>query len=147
MNIDCKPELEELIHNIGSRPGYKGQPIPASIMRMFEIYQNDVSQGILVPYWIPVIQSGRGPRKSNKDHGLVYKILAWMRRKNMFKSLTPEGQFAEAKSLTWYINKYGNEHFRSKVFVDVYYAEREKTVEKIISKYSRAVVKITMDSL
>ncbi len=147
MLVNVRPELEELIHNISQRPGYKGRPIPASIMKLFEVYQDDTGQGVLVPYWIPVIEKGRGPRRSNKDHGLVYKIHAWMKKRNMFRSKTPRGQFNEARGLTWYINKYGTEHFRSGVFVDVYHAERDRTVEKIYGKYMQAAVKILMDSL
>jgi hypothetical protein len=144
---DIKPELQELITNIGNRTSYSGGKIPASIMRMFEIIETDVSAGVLVPFWLPVVQQGRGPRKSNKDSGLWKTIYAWMQRKNLFRSGTPKGRVNEAKSLTWYINKFGNKHFRSKQFIDVYKTEREKTIEKINKKYGFAISKITMDIL
>jgi hypothetical protein len=70
-----------------------------------------------------------------------------MERKNMFKSGTAKGKINEAKSVTWYINKYGNKHFRSKVFIEIYEAERKKTIEKINQKFSLAVNKITMEVL
>jgi hypothetical protein len=142
---DITPELKELITNIGNRTGYNGQKIPESIMKMFEIENTDKNAGILVPYWLGVLQKGRGPRKSNKDYGLVKIIFLWMQKHNLFRSKIPAGQLNEAKSVTWYINKYGNKHFRSKAFIDVYKTEREKTIKKIDEKYGKAISKITMD--
>jgi len=51
----------------------------------------------------------------------------------------------EAKSITWYINKYGNKHFRSKTFVDVYETARKEFIDRINSKYSLEISKITME--
>lgn len=123
---DVKPELQELIHNIAQKNGYMGNKIPDSIMKMFEIIEAEFNAGILVPFWIPVLQKGRGPRKSNKDGGLWKKIYKWMEKRAMFKSKTAKGKINEARSLTWYINKYGNQHFRSKVFIDIYDSERDR---------------------
>ena len=144
IGIELKPELEELIRNISQKNMYSGNKIPESIMRQFEIETTDTSAGILVPYWLSVLEHGRGKRRSNKDSGLVNKIYAWMQKRNMFRSVTAKGKMNEAKFLTWYINKYGNKQFRSKVFVDIYTAERKKTIEKINQKFSLAIGKITM---
>lgn len=144
IGIELKPELEELIRNISQKNMYSGNKIPESIMRQFEIETTDTSAGILVPYWLSVLEHGRGKRRSNKDSGLVNKIYAWMQKRNMFRSVTDKGKMNEAKFLTWYINKYGNKQFRSKVFVDIYTAERKKTIEKIDAKFSLAIGKITM---
>jgi hypothetical protein len=47
--------------------------------------------------------------------------------------------------LTWYINKYGNQQFRNKIFVDIYETERKKTIEQINNKFSVSISKITME--
>ena len=144
IGIELKPELEELIRNISQKNMYSGNKISESIMRQFEVETTDTSAGIFVPYWLPVLEHGRGKRRSNKDSGLVNKIYSWMQKHNMFRSVTAKGKMNEAKFLTWYINKYGNKQFRSKVFVDIYTAERKKTIEKINQKFSLAIGKITM---
>jgi hypothetical protein len=143
MKIDLNPELEELIKNISQKNLYYGNRIPDSIIKQFEIVESERSAGILVPFWLPVVERGRGPRRKSKDHGLVYKIYDWMRRRNMFRSATDEGRMREARFVTWYINKYGNKQFRSKVFVDVYTTERQKTMEKIYKKYGIFISEIT----
>jgi hypothetical protein len=147
MKIDVKPELEKFIKNVGNRSGYGGGKIPASIMAMWEIVETEKNTGVLVPFWISVLQKGRGKRTSTKDSGLVKKIYRWMQARGMFTSKTAEGKMAEAKSMTWYINKYGNQHFRSKVFIDVYESERKKTIEEIEKKYSFQIGKITTEIL
>jgi hypothetical protein len=145
--IDLKPELDELIHNVGTKSMYYGNKIPASVLSLFEVEITEETAGILVPYWISVLQRGRGPRKSTKDSGLIKKIYAWMERNNMFRSGTSKGKINEARFMTLYINKYGNKHFRSQVFVDIYESERKKTIEKIEKKFSLEIGKITMDIL
>jgi hypothetical protein len=142
---NLKPEMAELIQNISQKNMYSGNKIPKSIMDMFTIVEDDFHCGILVPYWLSVLQEGRGPRKSTKDYGLAKIIYRWMEKHNMFKSQTPKGKINEAKSLTWYIDKYGNKHFRSKTFIDIYKTERQKTIEKIDKKFSETISKITME--
>lgn len=145
--IDLTPELEELIRNISQKNMYYGNKIPESIMRMFVIETTDTSAGILVPYWLGVLQRGRGARKSTQSSGLWKRIYAWMEKRNMFESKTAKGKINEAKFLTWYINKYGNKHFRSNVFIDIYETERKKTIKKIEDKYDIFLSKITYDVL
>jgi len=145
IGIDLKTELQELIDNIAKQNMYSGNKISDSIMKLFQIEVRDTGAGILVPYWISVLQRGRGPRRSTKSSGLVKIIYRWMQKRNMFKSSTAKGKLNEAKYLTWYINKYGNQQFRSKVFVDIYETERKKTIEKIDNKFSLIIGKITMD--
>jgi hypothetical protein len=144
---DLKPELQELINNISRKNTFYGNKIPDSIMRLFAIEEIDFNAGITVPYWIGVLERGRGPRRSTKDHGLIKIIYNWMQKRGMFRSATAKGKLNEARSLTWYINKYGNVHFRSKIFIDVYESERKKTIEKIDKKFNTAISKITMDVL
>lgn len=144
---DIEPILKEFINNIANRTMYSGARIPESIMRQIVIEITETSQGVIAPYWLGVLQKGRGPRKSTKDHGLVKIIYKWMEKRNLFRSVTNEGKFSEAKSMTWYLNKYGNKHFRSKVFIDVYTTERQRTIERINQKYGEAITKITVDIL
>jgi hypothetical protein len=124
---------------------YYGNKIPDSIMSLFKIVEDDFHCGIEVPYWIGVLQRGRGKRKSNQSSGLVNKIYAWMQSRNMFRSKTAKGKINEAKFVTYYINKYGNAHFRSKRFVDIYETARKETIKKIEDKFSKEISKITMD--
>lgn len=141
---EIRPELEEMIRAISQRSMYYGNRIPDSIIRQFEVEVTNQNAGVLVPFWLPVLQRGRGVRKSNKSSGLVYIIYRWMQRRNMFRSKTERGKFNEARFMTWYINKYGNKHFRSKVFVDIYETERQKTIEKIDSKINFFIDRVTM---
>jgi hypothetical protein len=147
IGIDLKPELQEMIDLIAQKNSYSGNKISPSIMAMFQIEITELHDGILVPYWLSVVEHGRGPRKSTVDTKLWKKIYAWMEKHNMFKSRTNEGKVREAKSVTWYINKYGNKHFRSKVFVDIYTSVRKQTIEKIDKKFSQHISKITMEVL
>ena len=140
-----EPELNLLVKNIGNKNTYYGNRISPSIMRMFHVELRSDGAGVVVPYWIPVLQRGRGPRRSSRSHGLWKKIYKWMARNNMFKSSTAKGRQNEAKHMTWYINKHGNQQFRSKVFLDIYESETKKTIRRIDQKYSLLIGKITSD--
>lgn len=141
---ELRPLLEEMVQAISQRSMYYGNKIPDSVMRQFEVEITNQNAGVLVPFWLPVLQKGRGKRKSNKSSGLVYIIYRWMAKRNMFKSTTEKGKFNEARFMTWYINKYGNKHFRSGVFIDIYETERRKTLEKIDAKVSFFIDRVTM---
>ena len=145
IGIDLKPELENMVKLIGQRNNYYGNKISPSIMAMFTVEITELHDGILVPYWLGVLERGRGPRKRNTDHRLYLKIYKWMAKRNMFKSTKPESRIREAKSLTWYINKYGNQQFRSKVYKDVYNTVRKQTIEAINKKFGDKINKITME--
>ena len=145
IGIDLKPELEEMVRLIGQRNSYSGNKISDSIMRMFTVEITELHDSILVPYWLSVLERGRGPRKSTKDSGLFKKIYRWMEKRNMFKSTTSKGKLSEAKYMTWYINKYGNQQFRNKTYIDIYNTVRKETIAKIDKKFGFAINKITMD--
>jgi hypothetical protein len=147
IGIDLKPELEEMIKLISQKNSYYGNKISDSIMKMFEVEITELHDGILVPYWLGVLERGRGPRRSNTSHELYKKIYRWMERRNMFQSATVKGKLREAKFVTWYINKYGNKQFRNKTFIDVYTDVRKQTIKKIDEKFSDKIGKITMDIL
>jgi hypothetical protein len=144
IGIDLKPELEEMIKLISNKNTYSGNKVSDSIMAMFEVEITDLHDGVLVPYWLGVLEHGRGPRKSNVDTGLAKKIYAWMEKHNLFKSVTAKGKINEAKYMTFYINKYGNKQFRNKTFVDIYTEVRKNTIEKINKKFGDQISKITM---
>ena len=144
MKPDVKPELGQLIKAISTKSMYYGNRIPDSVMRMFEIVEDEFHAGIKVPYWLPVLQTGRPPRRSTKDSGLWKKIYRWMERRNMFRTDSPAGRMREAKFVTLWINRHGNVHFRSKVFIDIYTTERKKTVEAIYAKFGKTISEITM---
>jgi hypothetical protein len=145
IGVDLKPELEGMIKAISNKNMYSGNKISESIMRMFSVEITELHDGILVPYWLGVLERGRGPRKSNVDTELYKKIYKWMEKRNMFKSGTAKGKIREAKSVTWHINKYGNKQFRDKTFIDVYTTVRKETIEKINKKFSDKINKITME--
>jgi hypothetical protein len=149
IGIDLKPELQELVDNIARKNMYSGNKIPESIMKMFSIEITELHDGILVPYWLGVLERGRGPRKTTTDHKLYLKIKAWMTKRNMFNSKTAKGQENEAKRMTWYINHWGNKQFNrgNPIFVDIYNKERKITIEKINKKFSDKISKITMEVL
>jgi hypothetical protein len=142
---DLKPILDNFVTTIGSRNTYGGRPVSASIMKMIEVEIRDNGAGVTAPFWLGVLERGRGKRVNNVDHGLWKKIYNWMQKRGMFKSRTPEGKVAEAKGLTWYINKYGNQQFRNKAFVDIYSTAREQAIQEIKAQYGLAINKITKD--
>ena len=144
---DLRPELESMIKEISNRNTYSGNKISESIMKMFEVEDKELNAGILVPFWLGVLERGRGPRKSTKDHKLYLIIYKWMQKRGMFRTSTPEGKIREAKAVTWYINKFGNKQFRNKTFIDIYTTVRKKTIENIEKKFSNQISKITMDVL
>jgi hypothetical protein len=143
--IELKPMLQELIHNISVKNTYYGNKISPAIMNKFEVEIKENSAGILVPFWLAVLEHGRGPRKNKTDHGLWKKIYAWMEKHNMFEYPDNKSRIREAKFITLYINKYGNKQFRSKTFIDIYSSEREKTIQKVYKEFNLQIGKITME--
>ena len=145
--MELEPIFREFIDRIRNATTYYGNRMPESVMRMVEIEIRSNGGGVLAPFWFGVFQRGRGKRKSNKDSGLWKRIFAWMARRNMFRSVTQKGRENEAKSMTWYINKYGNKQFRTQTFIDVYDSAREECIDKINQQYSLEIDKITKQIL
>ncbi len=145
--IDIRPELEKFIADIATKNTYYGNKISESVLALLLIEIRENGGGVLAPYWFGVTQRGRGPRKSSKDSGLWQKIYKWMAKNGMFESTTEEGKIREAKSVTWYINKYGDQHFRSKVFIDIYETAREECKRALDKKYDIVIHKITTEIL
>lgn len=141
------PILEKFIKKIGSNNMYYGNRIPDSIMKQITIEIELASIGVVAPYWLGVLESGRGPRIETKDYGLWKKIYRWMEHKNLFESKTSKGKRSEAKSVTWYLNKYGNQQFRNKTFVEIYTKAREEAINEITTEFETTLDKITFDIL
>lgn len=141
--MDLRPDFERFIATMATRTAYSGKPLSPTLLKMLQIEIRPTGGGgVLAPPWFGVTEHGRGPRRSKKDSGLVKRIYAWMRRNNMFHSKTEAGHWAEAKSMTWYINKYGNAQFRSKTWVDIYTSAREQCIKDIYAKYSLEISRI-----
>ena len=119
--------------------------MPASVAKLIEVEIRNNGAGVLAPFWLPVLERGRAPRKNSTDHKLYTKIYDWMAKRNMFKSKTEKGRINEAKSLTWFINKYGTKMYRDGVFKDVYSRETEKAIEKIDKAIQLEAYKITRE--
>ena len=119
--------------------------MPASVAKLIEVEIRVNGAGVLAPFWLPVLERGRSPRKNSTDHKLYTKIYDWMAKRNMFKSKTEKGRINEAKSLTWFINKYGTKMYRDGVFKDIYSRETEKAIEKIDKAIQLEAYKITRE--
>jgi len=135
------------VRTIGSKNTYYGNKISPSIMALISVEIRPSGGGVIAPYWLGVTEHGRGKRKSTTDSGLASKIYRWMERRKMFKSKTPAGRVSEARSMTWYINKYGNKQFRTKTFIDIYTQARAACIKEVMAEYGLAINKITQDIL
>jgi hypothetical protein len=147
--IDLKPELENMIKLISQRNSYSGNKISDSIMKMFTVEITELHDGILVPYWLGVLERGRGPwRGSNVGNPLLrVKIYNWILKHNLFSDRTDKERKGLAFVIARKINKLGNEQFRKKVFVDIYTSVRAQIIEAINKKFSNQISKITMEIL
>lgn len=141
------PELAEMIRTITTRPTFNGKPMSRSIASQIEIETRPNGAGVVAPYWLSVLQTGRPPRRSKTDSGLWRRIYAWMHKNGMFNSRTDKGRINEAKAMTWYINKYGTEHFRSREFIDIYETARKKCIRDVEQKYTEFAFTITQSIL
>lgn len=57
--------------------------------------------------WLYALEKGRGPRRGEEDWGMWKNIQEWLSAKGL------DSSNSSAKSLTWWINKYGTELYRS----------------------------------
>jgi hypothetical protein len=142
---NLKPALMKLITTIASKPTYYGRPVAPSIIHMLVLEERNDGAGIVAPAWLSVLEHGRGKRKSTQDSGLAKRIYFWMQRHNLFRSKTEAGRVSEARRMTWYINKYGNQQFRSKTFIDVYTTARNQCEADVMQRYGLAIDEVTKD--
>lgn len=147
--IDLKPELEEMVKLISQRNSYSGNKISDSIMKMFEVEITELHDGILVPYWLGVLERGRGPwRGQNVGNPLLrVRIYNWIIKHNLFSDKNDKEKKGLAFVIARKINKEGNKQFRTHTFVDVYTSVRKQTIEKINKKFSDKISQITYDIL
>lgn len=119
-----------------------GDKLPRSLAVLIHTETENDGFQVMVPYWFPIVEYGRGPRKSTEDSGLVERIYRWMAARNMFKSDTPKGKMNEARQLTWYINHYGTSQFRRKIYKDIYETETETVKRLIAEKFRDRLVEV-----
>jgi hypothetical protein len=91
---------------------------------LIEIQTTVISGAIVVPFWFPIFEHGRGPKKNAvyaagemtvagvKLKGLEVILYKWLQRHNKFKKKTERGRAYEARHMRWYMNKYGNKLYR-----------------------------------
>lgn len=119
-----------------------GAKLPQSLADLMVIDVAGETIKVLVPYWFPIVEYGRGPRKSNEDSGLVDKIYKWMAARNMFKSKTEKGKDNEAKRLTWYINHHGTKQFKKHIYKDIYETETEQVKKRLEENFRSKLLEV-----
>lgn len=137
-----RPEITALIDSYAARIRAK---MPRSVAALVAVNHEATRSTVTGPYWLSVVENGRKPRRSSEDHRLYLRIYAWMDRKGLFESRSPKGKLNEAKSLTWYINKYGTKQYRERVYKDVYTTETRKLRDDLLNEYGRIVQNIASD--
>ena len=155
-NVDIKARCEELVTEMFAKgKTFHGKPLSSSFKPMIAVEGNKNAAKILVPYWWPVTQYGRGKRRTTKTEWTNFKgaefstfqlaIYMWMEKYNRFKAKTEKGKINEAKSVAWYINKYGDAHKRSGTFIDIYDTLVKQLSEKLTKEVGMVALKITSD--
>lgn len=48
--------------------------MPKSVADLIEVEMRQDGAGVLAPFWVPVLEKGRAPRKNNTDHQLYKKV-------------------------------------------------------------------------
>jgi hypothetical protein len=119
-----------------------GDKIPRSLADLIHVETENDGFQVMVPYWFPIVEYGRGPRKNTEDHKLVERIYKWMAARNMFKSETDKGKQNEARQMTWYINHYGTSQFRKKIYRDIYNTETDLAKRMIEEKFRAKLVEV-----
>lgn len=125
------------------------------VKRFLEPVKTILGGKILVPYWFPVFEYGRGKRKSTKTSepsatvggeelsAFEYNLYQWMKKKGKLTG-TIKHQINQVRSLRWYMNKHGNEQYRKGIYKDVYDSilsddEIDKVVSKVANQAAAAV--------
>lgn len=62
--------------------------------------------------FIFTVETGRGPRKSTRSYNLASNILEWLETTGKVSGLSQIQKESKAKSLTWFINKFGTKLYR-----------------------------------
>lgn len=113
-----KKELTKLKQQIVANLKRQGTDISPKTEAKINIVVTTFSGAIYVPFWFPVFEKGRGPRKSTQNYELWKIIKAWGIKKGIIQA--GPGADAKAKSLTWWINKHGTKLYRTKGYRDIY---------------------------
>jgi len=152
--LNVKADLEKLVNEIFAKgKSFYGSPLSPSLRKLVHIEGTHTSGQVEVPRWFPVLQKGRGPRKTTKTNyfnvngyrlsTFQYAIYNWMDKHNMFESQTQAGKINEAKGMAWYINKYGNKHYRSGQYIDVYDTLVKELKTELRKEFTKEALRIT----
>jgi hypothetical protein len=154
--LNVKDLLDKLVDDIFAKgKSFYNAPLSLSLKPLVHVEGDKNSGKVIVPRWFPVTQKGRGPRKTTKTTWTNFKgyemstfqlaIYLWLEKKNGFESTTDAGKINEAKGLAWYINKYGNKHYRSGVYIDIYDTLVKELTIEVRKQFMVEAVRITSE--
>lgn len=122
---------------------------------MVDVEGGEKHATVYVPYWFPVLQYGRGARKTTQTEWFTFQgvrmskfqmaIYYWMESRSMFESMSARGKIWEAKGLAWYINKYGTRHYRSGRYIDIYDTLIDELIFEMGQEVGRESLRIASD--
>lgn len=101
-------------------------------------------------YWgrkyFSAIETGRGPRESNKYGGYDKSLLEYMEARGMLTGLSARQKKRKAKSLAFFINKHGDSTYRSGGRV-VYSDSLQKIAKELTEALKKDVKKFTIQEI
>lgn len=103
----------------------------------FEVFQDsngDITLTFLARAFFKALETGRAPRKSGQYQEFDLNLLEYMEARGMVSGLTDKQKKTKAKSLAWYINKYGDSTYRKGGRI-VY----SPTITKLVIELKRAI--------
>jgi hypothetical protein len=153
-NVDIKKRCQQLVDDMFNKgKTFSGKPLSKSIKALIAVEGDKNNGRVIVPYWFSVVQNGRGPRKATQTQWTTFQgvqmsafqlaIYNWMEKYSRFESATPKGKINEAKGVAWYINKYGDKHFRAGAYIDIYDTLIKQLVKDIEKEISSVALTIT----
>jgi len=121
--------------------------------KYMSVEKKSTGASIIVPFWFPVFEHGRGRRKSNEpskpqppkpfDTAFEYNLYRWMRSRGMLTG-TAKQQERKVKGMRYLINKNGTELYRKTNNgtnpIDVYKGIIQEETETIKKSVTNVVV-------
>lgn len=155
--VHAKEWCENILNRILSESkSYHGHSL-TGLRPLFQVEGGRDSATIYAPYWVDALQRGRGARKSNKTtwsnlngyemSALQLALYRWMEKHNSFRSSTEKGKINDAKSLAFYINKYGTKQYREGKYIDIYDTIIKQAAEQLYEDVGREAVRITSNAV
>lgn len=134
---------------------FYNEPLSRRIRQLVSVEGGEKYGRVYVPYWFPVVQHGRGPRRRTDTTWVMFEgvrmskfqmaIYFWMEARGMFESQTSRGKIWEAKGLAWYINRYGTRHFRDGRYIDVYDTLIKELVSEMVREVGRESLRVASE--